>query len=407
MIMTSASIIHSFSGNTRTYKVLVTAKYANKSVELDENVKLGITNTSADFLAKFPFGKYPTMTTVDGPLYESNALAVYFAHGTSLMGSNAYEAAQVQQFVSLSDLEVLPHAAALVYPILGCVSYDDKVYHNAKAALNKVLAALDSVLLKKTFLVGESVTFADIAMVCALYRLFTMILDPQARGSFINLTRWFVTCVNQPEFLSVFGNTELAVKEQKYDPSAKAAPAKPAAAPVPAAASHDDEEDAAPAPKPKNAMDLLPPSKFNLDAWKRFYSNNETRPDALNYFWDNFDNEGYSMYRFTYKDNADLTKVFMSSNLIGGFFQRLENLRKYGFGSVCVFGEDNNNVICGMFIIRGQEIPELLKDVPDYDSYDIEKVNSDDSSIRTEWDSYLAWDGSAHGKPFADGKIFK
>jgi len=150
------------------------------------------------------------MTTAEGPLYESNALAVYFAHGTPLMGCGSYEAALVQQFVSVADLEVLPHAAAIVYPIMGCVSYDDKVYHNAKSALNKVLAALDGILLKKTFLVGESITLADIVMVCALYRLFTMILDPQARGSFINLTRWFVTCVNQPEFEAVFGKTQLA-----------------------------------------------------------------------------------------------------------------------------------------------------------------------------------------------------
>ncbi|MCI49783.1 elongation factor 1-gamma 3, partial [Trifolium medium] len=33
---------------------------------------------------------------------------------------------------------------------------------------------------------------------------------------------------------------------------------------------------AAPKPKPKNPLDLLPPSKMVLDDWKRLYSNTKT-----------------------------------------------------------------------------------------------------------------------------------
>jgi elongation factor 1-gamma len=32
-----------------------------------------------------------------------------------------------------------------------------------------------------------------------------------------------------------------------------------------------------------------------------------------------------------------------------GFFQRIEKLRKNAFGSMCVFGEDNNNSISGLW----------------------------------------------------------
>ena len=38
-------------------------------------------------------------------------------------------------------------------------------------------------------------------------------------------------------------------------------------------AAGDGEEPAKPAPKPKNPLDLLPPSKMILDSWKRLYSN--------------------------------------------------------------------------------------------------------------------------------------
>ena len=83
----------------------------------------------------------------------------------------------------------------------------------------------------------------------------------------------------------------------------------------------------------------MPPSPLNLEEWKRVYSNNDTRPTAIDWFWEHFDPEGYSIWRVDYKYNDELTKVFMSSNLIGGFFNRLERARKYAFGSLIVLGE--------------------------------------------------------------------
>lgn len=153
------------------------------------------------------------------------------------------------------------------------------------------------------------------------------------------------------------------------------------------------------------ALTIWAGRSFNLDAWKRFYSNNNTRPDAINYFWDNFDKEGYSMWRADYKYNSELTLVFMSSNLIGGFFQRLEACRKYAFGTLIVFGEDNKNEIHGYFIIRGQEIPEILKEVPDYESYDFTKVDPTDPAVKKNWEDYIAWDGDLEGMTLADGEF--
>jgi hypothetical protein len=49
---------------------------------------------------------------------------------------------------------------------------------------------------------------------------------------------------------------------------------KKEAAPKPAA---DEEEEAKPAPKPKNPLDLLPPSSMIMDDWKRLYSNTKAK----------------------------------------------------------------------------------------------------------------------------------
>ena len=100
-----------------------------------------------------------------------------------------------------------------------------------------------------------------------------------------------------------------------------------------------------------------------LDSFKRVYSNEDTEKVAIPYFWDNFDKEGFSIWKADYKYPEELRRIFMTCNLVSGMFQRVEKLKKHAFGSVCVFGEDNNNSISGIWIWRGQE---LIFEVSDY-----------------------------------------
>ena len=36
--------------------------------------------------------------------------------------------------------------------------------------------------------------------------------------------------------------------------------------------------------------------------------------------------------------------------------QRLDRMRKHAFGSMCIFGEDKNNTIAGMWFWRGHQL---------------------------------------------------
>lgn len=120
--------------------------------------------------------------------------------------------------------------------------------------------------------------------------------------------------------------------------------------------------------------------------------------------WYRIDPEGYSIWRVDYKYNDELTLVFMSNNLIGGFYARLERAHKYAFGSMVVCGTNNNNTISGYFIIRGQEIPEEVSDAADFDSYTFQKIEpSQYEEKKDEIYKYMAWEVEG----FADGKIFK
>ena len=93
-----------------------------------------------------------------------------------------------------------------------------------------------------------------------------------------------------------------------------------------------------------------------MDAFKKCYSNKDTETVAIPHFWEHFDKEGYSIWRADYKYNDELKRIFMSCNLVGGMLQRLGKLAKTGFGSICIFGEDNNSSISGIWVLRGQEL---------------------------------------------------
>lgn len=73
---------------------------------------------------------------------------------------------------------------------------------------------------------------------------------------------------------------------------------------------------------------------------------------------EHFDAQEYSLWKVEYKYPTELTQVFMSANLVGGFHNRLEGSRKYLFGSAAVYGVANDSLISGAYLIRGSS--ELL-----------------------------------------------
>ncbi len=92
-----------------------------------------------------------------------------------------------------------------------------------------------------------------------------------------------------------------------------------------------------------------------FDDWKKKYRNTETHEEAMPWLWENLDKEGYSIWFAEYMYPEDLSKIFMACNLVSGMFQRLDKLRKNALASVCVFGEDGDVSISGVWMFRGQQ----------------------------------------------------
>eukprot|EP00054_Salpingoeca_dolichothecata_P031508 m.263734 g.263734 ORF g.263734 m.263734 type:complete len:429 (+) comp27178_c0_seq1:189-1475(+) len=424
--------LYTFANNPRAFKIQVAAAYAGVAVDVVPNFKLGETNKTEDFTRQFPFGKVPAFLTADGqPLFETNAICDYITKsGKGNTGRDSYEEALIQQWVGVADNEIYPNSCTWVYPTFGIIQYNKTATEAAKESIKKVLAVLNDQLAPKTFLVGERVTLADISVACSLLQLYQQVLEPNFRKAYPHVNRWFTTCVNQPEFKGVLGEVKLATKMAQFDAKAwaetqaklgggkggkkqekKKTEKKPAekkqekkkAAPA---------EPAAEAPKkPKDPLKDLPKGTFDMDAFKRSYSNEET-PQAIEHFWKNFDAENYSIWLANYKYNDELAMTFMSANLVGGMFQRLDKLRKYAFASVCIFGENNNNKISGIWVWRGQKnVFELNEDWQiDSPSYTFEKLDPTADKTKRLVKEYFMWEGEfpeMGGSKFCDGKVFK
>ncbi|KAF9962286.1 hypothetical protein BGZ72_008421 [Mortierella alpina] len=417
----SVGTIFSYPENPRVFKALVVAKYNGLEVKVDDKFVMGTTNKTAEWTAKFGASQVPAFEGTDGTtIIESGAIAYYLAHlkdDSTLIGRSKAEEAHIQQWVQFVDCSIVPAFSTWLYPIWGYAPYNKL---NETQAIEKVktqLQTLERHLIKKTYLVGERVTLADIAVASSLYAGFKLVFDATFRKEIPAVTRWFTTVVNQPNFKAVAGDFTLCETALKFTPPKKDAKEKKPKeekpkeekkpkAKEPEAEAEESFEDV---PKPKSKLELLPAAKMPLDEWKRQYSNNDT-PVAMKWLWENIDlTADYSIWKVDYKYNDELTKLYMSNNLAGGLMNRLERARKYAFGCLVVAGEDNANIITGYFIVRGnaEEMIEEVTDAADYESYNWVKVTDVNDEEKKKIDQVFAWDGSIEGKPIMDGKVFK
>lgn len=160
------------------------------------------------------------------------------------------------------------------------------------------LKTLEQHLSTRTYLVTERITLADITLAIVLQRAVTINLDAALRAELPNTIRHLETIANYPTIKDIIGPLEYIEKALQFVPPPKkeakpaaAAPAAPKAEKKKPAKEEADEadDDLVPKeePKAKNPLDFLPKSTFNLEDWKRAYSNKDTRgaDGALEWFY--------------------------------------------------------------------------------------------------------------------------
>ena len=191
------------------------ASYYGIEIETTPNFRMGIDNESSEFKKINPNCTVPVLEIPsEGVIYESAAIVRYLARlskGT-LYGKSIFENGLVDQWIEWCGWNIDLPSMAWLYPIKGFVPDNLNRTKKAKSDIRKALQILNEHLLNKTYLVGEEITIADIFVVCSLYPLYECVLDPGFRSVFPNTNKWFLHCINQPNFFKVIGNIELAKK---------------------------------------------------------------------------------------------------------------------------------------------------------------------------------------------------
>lgn len=442
-------------GNFRAFKILIAAEYNCVDIAVPDFV-VGVDNTSEEFTKKSPLSRVPVLDTPKGSLFESNAIARYVAKlrpDSELFGSNFFEGAQVDSWIDFCSHDVELPATLWYYPFLGIAPYNALLTAKAKADLARALTVMETHLKDKTYMVGQKITLADIVLASALIYPFKFVAEPAYRADFTAVMRWFDTCVNQPQFEAVVGKVVLCEKElllpgegqvkaaaapiafggkggkgannsnnqqqgkKKEKKEKKPKEEKPKEEKKPKESKKKDEDDddepaAPPAPKvehPFKIMDKDKPSAFSMDTWKKTYSNCTDYKEAMESFWSTFDAEGWSLFRGDYMYNEENKMLFMTSNLIGGFIQRTEEIRKWLFGTCTIRGKEGELMkVTDFFLIRGDSIQPLIDCNDDAAYYKWTKIPTPVS----EADKQLLYDywcseGPLEGEPCLDSRCYK
>jgi elongation factor 1-gamma len=385
----------------RAKKIFIAAEYAKVDLTLEEiNPRQASEEALKELKKKNPNAKVPVLETPEGPIYESNAILRYIARiskGEKLYGNTKFEESQVDQYLDWCSTLLEPAYYAYIPPYFGYARLNAETHPAAKEKLFKALKVLDDKLHQTKYLVGNNVTVADCHIACLLLNFFRYLADQETQKQFPKLTKYIEELAHSAVFTKICGKfalckTALPVytgplpepEEAKKPEPKKAAPQpKKEAAPAPkkkeAKKKDDDDEEDDDMPKEekkKNPLDSLPPSSFNLFDFKTLFVNAPNKHEALATFLEQYDPQGYSVWHMEYdKAEGEGKVVFLTSNLMNGFLQRLETFRKYAFGVVGVYGDEPELQIRGVWVWRGNEIPFEIKDHPSGEWYKFKKLD--------------------------------
>jgi glutathione S-transferase len=148
-----------------------------------------------EYLALNPSGEMPVVVLDDGrPLAQSNAILRYLARGSRFIPADAYEAAKVDEWLFWEQYSHEPTVAVA----RARVHYDKVAIADLDPALmaraNKALDRLEQALTGRTFLVGDTISIADIALMPYTRSAPEGGLDLTGRPA---LLRWIAACEHE------------------------------------------------------------------------------------------------------------------------------------------------------------------------------------------------------------------
>ena len=179
-------------GSGNCLKVKYTADYLRLPYTwLDVDILKGETHTP-QFLAKFPMGRIPAVEFDDGRrLAESNAIIRYLARGSALLPQDGFVQAKIDELLFWEQYSHEPYVATTRYHIVYLKrSLDQREAWRVERG-EAALDLMDQMLAARSWLVGNAMTIADIALLPYTRLAHQGGFDLAARP---NLRLWIARC---------------------------------------------------------------------------------------------------------------------------------------------------------------------------------------------------------------------
>ncbi len=151
--------------------------------------------STPEFLKLNPAGQMPVIVLDDGrTLAQSNAILRYLAHGSRFIPAYRYAAAKVDEWLFWEQYSHEPTVAVararVVYDRQAVAELDPALVARA----NKALDLMEQALTGRTFLVGDTMTIADIALLPYTRQAPDAGFDLNGRPA---LLRWIAACEHE------------------------------------------------------------------------------------------------------------------------------------------------------------------------------------------------------------------
>ena len=344
-----------------------------------EDVDLENISKRNSYAQKTPTTTFPFLETPHGNISESISIETFLAKKfkPDLLGRNTFEKAKVNQWVEFGACEIQKCLHEIIYPIFSWKEFNKELADNANKKLKQYIIILEKELNHgKKYILGDRITLADIVLFRYLRFLMMLHFPENLRNSlFPKLTKWFENIMNTPEAIEAYGRTILCKK-----------PLKPLNIKIDRNKKREEFLNKNyPDRKKENPLDSLPPSSFDLDSFKNDYFNEKNdKNKTMEKFWKDFDPKGYSLWKMEYQNlESEGKKLFRMNNSKNFFLERIDkDFKDYAFGVHGVYGNEGDYKVRGVWLWRGNEIPNEIKENDYFNYMTITKLNSNNNNDR-------------------------
>lgn len=359
-----------------------------------ETVVIDCEKSKCEDLQKLtPICHLPILETPEGVKSQTCIIAKWVKKTKdALFGADDKQCCEVAQWLETTRSELYSAQTCLTDLVYGkkkCGHLKEEAKHFIGA-----LACYERHLNGKKFLVGDSLSAADILLVAVLQPVFRFAFGKAEREQVPHTTAYFTALIGECPFKAHYGNfvfpecaiavdTGKAAKQEQKPKAAEKKKEEPKKAEKPKKVEKDDEEEPA---KPK----FTPPaSTFNLHNFKTFYVNETDKKKAVDFLVENFDANAYSVYELKYdKHHSEGKELLMTSNLLRNHIENAEASHKYSFGIHGIFGEEPDLNIAGVWLWNSADVLEPFKLHPSFEYYKLRKLdikNEDDLKLITSY----------------------